>query len=64
MMCLTKVLLKKSIILSRSNFRGVRHPQMPNGAASEDAGSSILDLLMLRTSKFINQRKRKDKQDV
>ncbi|GAB4458801.1 MAG: hypothetical protein Fur0044_51770 [Anaerolineae bacterium] len=31
--------------LSRSNFRGVRHAHMPNGAARGRAGSSNLDLL-------------------
>ena len=36
--------------LSRSKIRGVRHPQMPNGAASEDAGSSKLDLVSLPKS--------------
>ena len=35
--------------ISRSKIRGVRHAsrQMPNGAASEDAGSSKLDLLSI-----------------
>ena len=39
--------------ISRSKIRGVRHAsrQMPNGAASEDAGSSKLDLLSVTQSK-------------
>ncbi len=39
--------IAQSSSLSGSNFRGVRHPQMPNIAASEDAASSNLDLLSL-----------------
>ena len=41
------IIAQEQTKLSRSKIRGVRHPQMPNGAASEDAGSSKLDLLKL-----------------
>jgi hypothetical protein len=34
-------------MISRSNFRGVRHAYVPNNAARGRAGSSNLDLLMI-----------------
>jgi hypothetical protein len=40
-------LLLTQRILSRSNFRGVRHAYVPNNAARGRAGSSNLDLLIL-----------------
>jgi len=38
--------------ISRSNFRGVRHAPVPNGAARGRAGSSNLDLLSLRFTHY------------
>ncbi len=40
------------LILNGSNFRGVRHAYMPNGAARGRARSSNLDLLILSITKF------------
>jgi hypothetical protein len=42
-----RLIARHQEILSRSNFRGVRHAYVPNNAARGRAGSSNLDLLIL-----------------